>query len=213
MKPIPHDAAVGDENETVPIYRLRIALKDTTPAVWRRIEVPAAYTFWDLHVAIQDAMGWLDYHLHEFVVKQPNGTNVSIGFPDDDMGDGDVLPGWDVPLADHFGHAQKKLKYTYDFGDRWTHTISVEGTAGGHARPRCIAGKHAAPPEDCGGASGFEELKEVLSGPKNDRYREMRSWLKDRHARCYWPFDPLQFDCSQVVFADPAARLRQALEG
>ena len=28
--------------------------------------LPAAYSFRDLHVAIQDAMGWLDYHLHEF---------------------------------------------------------------------------------------------------------------------------------------------------
>jgi hypothetical protein len=34
-------------------------------SIWRAGEVPGDYTFWDLHMAIQDAMGWLDYHLHQ----------------------------------------------------------------------------------------------------------------------------------------------------
>ncbi len=42
------------------ILQFKVQLRDITPAIWRRIEVPAAYTFWDLHVGIQDAMGWLD---------------------------------------------------------------------------------------------------------------------------------------------------------
>ena len=42
-----------------------------------RIRVPASYSFWDLHVAIQDSMGWLDYHLHEFRVLDPR----SLGGP------------------------------------------------------------------------------------------------------------------------------------
>ena len=41
---------------------------NTDPLVWRRVQVPESYSFWDLHVAIQDAMGWKDYHLHEFTV-------------------------------------------------------------------------------------------------------------------------------------------------
>ncbi len=47
-------------------YRFRIELLAIEPLIWRLIEVPSIYTFWDLHVAIQDAMGWLDYHLHSF---------------------------------------------------------------------------------------------------------------------------------------------------
>lgn len=35
-----------------------VTLRHVTPRVWRRVEVPASYSFWDLHVAIQDAMGW-----------------------------------------------------------------------------------------------------------------------------------------------------------
>lgn len=44
------------------VYQFKITLKELEPLIWRQIQVPEAYSFWDLHVAIQDAMGWLDYH-------------------------------------------------------------------------------------------------------------------------------------------------------
>jgi len=50
------------------VLRFWIELQKTDPSVWREIEVPGDDTFWDLHVAIQDAMGWLDYHLHRFTM-------------------------------------------------------------------------------------------------------------------------------------------------
>ena len=42
------------------VYEFRVDLLEVAPPVWRTIQAPAAYSFWDLHVAIQDAMGWLD---------------------------------------------------------------------------------------------------------------------------------------------------------
>ena len=53
------------------VYQFKITLRYIEPPIWRRIQVPGTYTFWDLHVAIQDAMGWEDYHLHEFVMRHP----------------------------------------------------------------------------------------------------------------------------------------------
>lgn len=53
------------------IYQFKITLAGVKPPIWRRIQVPESYTFWDLHVAIQDAMGWLDCHLHQFEVINP----------------------------------------------------------------------------------------------------------------------------------------------
>jgi hypothetical protein len=44
------------------VHQFKITLQDISPLIWRRIRVPASYTFWDLHVAIQDAMGWTDSH-------------------------------------------------------------------------------------------------------------------------------------------------------
>ena len=53
------------------VYQFKIELKNIKPLIWRRILVPENYTFGDLHVAIQDCMGWTDTHLHEFKIKNP----------------------------------------------------------------------------------------------------------------------------------------------
>ena len=187
-----------------PILCLRIELDRTEPMVWRRIEMPATSTFWELHVAIQDAFGWLDHHAHEFEVGP-----MTIGVPDE-FTEGNVLPGWTESLEKHLGQV-RSFAYVYDFGDDWHHTVHLEEVreSDGGGYPRCLAGENAAPPEDCGGVHGFEELKEVLGRPKSARYREMRDWLSKGHAKVYWPFDPLAFDPSKVVFRDPAERPAQ----
>jgi hypothetical protein len=187
-----------------PVFCLRIELDRTEPLVWRRIEVLASSTFFDLHVAIQDAFGWLDYHLHEFEVG-----GQCIGMPDE-FAERCITPGWTVPLSKYLGHV-KTLSYLYDFGDDWHHTIHVEEvrSPGVDGYPRCLAGENAVPPEDCGGVLGFQELKEALAKPKSTKYREMRDWLKNGRAKVYWPFDPSAFDPSTVVFRDTAERLNE----
>ena len=52
------------------ICQFKITLLELHPKIWRRIQVPKTYTFWELHVAIQDAMGWTDSHLHMFYIGQ-----------------------------------------------------------------------------------------------------------------------------------------------
>ena len=70
------------------IYQFKISLNDINPSIWRRILVPATYSFWDLHVAIQDSMGWLDYHLHVFRIRQKHSYSDSeIGIPNEDSFD------------------------------------------------------------------------------------------------------------------------------
>lgn len=194
------------------VYFIRIELRDTTPLVWRRIAVPATYSFWDLHVAIQDVMGWLDYHLHEFSIPQLD-RRVAIGIPDDETDD-EQRAGWNEQIADHFSNIWS-FTYLYDFGDQWVHDVSVEALhdSDGGVYPRCIDGANAAPPEDCAGTGGFEELKEVLAGPKDARYREMRDWLKNKHAKCYWPFDPAAFNARAVRFDNPSERFQIAFAG
>ena len=46
------------------VYQFKITLLDTKPPIWRRIQVAENYRFWDLHMAIQNAMGWQNCHLH-----------------------------------------------------------------------------------------------------------------------------------------------------
>ncbi|MFQ5651280.1 MAG: plasmid pRiA4b ORF-3 family protein [bacterium] len=56
---------VSDE---ILIYQFKITLRGVSPPIWRRIQVPQNDSFRDLHVALQDAMGWFDCHLHVFRV-------------------------------------------------------------------------------------------------------------------------------------------------
>lgn len=65
--------------------------------------MPSDYNFWDLHVAIQDAMGWQDSHLHHFEIKaKGKQKSVKIGIPDFDLIEDDpaeeVFPGWEIPV-------------------------------------------------------------------------------------------------------------------
>ena len=81
------------------VHQFLVVLSGTDPLVWRRIQVPLAYTFWDLHVAIQDAMGWLDYHLHEFRLVDTNDKVATIGIPTDEESEQrPCVPSWRVGL-------------------------------------------------------------------------------------------------------------------
>lgn len=203
--------AVKTERDADHIYRLRVELDRTEPLVWRRIEMQISSSFWDLHVAIQDAFGWLDCHLHQFEVSSPVGST-HIGVPDE-FAQKPILEGWNTQLSTYLGKV-RTLTYLYDFGDDWQHTIHLEGTeeSDGGNYPRCLAGENATPPEDCGGVYGYEKLKQVLTGPKNARYREMRDWLKDGHVKIYWPFDSTDFEPGDVQFTNAKLRLKRFLK-
>ena len=120
------------------VHQFLITLGHVDPLVWRRIQVPQSYTFWDLHVAIQDAMGWEDRHLHVFRLFDDQTSKViSIGLPPDMMSpDRPVAPGWTIPLSRHFESREwlgLPILYAYDFGDGWA------CQALGVARPRTVA--------------------------------------------------------------------------
>ena len=184
------------------VYQFKITLKRSKPPIWRRIQVPETYTFWDLHVAIQDVMGWEDYHLHEFEIMDPTTKRiVRIGFPDNEFGM-EILPGWKQKISDYFTLENKKSNYTYDFGDDWEHIVLLEKILPCEKNikyPRCIDGKRACPPEDCGGIWGYEELLEAIKDPNHEQHKEMKEWIgKD--------FDPEYFNPSKINFDDPEKR-------
>ena len=100
------------------VYQFHIKLVGIERTVWRRIQVPAKYSFWDLHVAIQDAMGWLDYHLHAFRVHQKYKRRpLEIGIPLDEYDEEVVIPGWEVSISEYFTVPGQSMEYEYDFGD------------------------------------------------------------------------------------------------
>jgi hypothetical protein len=194
------------------LLQFKIELNDITPPIWRRIQVPSEYNFWDLHVAIQDAMGWLDYHLHHFEIKgKGKKKQEDIGIPDFDRFDDslEVYPGWEIPVLTRFNDLGIKARYVYDYGDSWTHTVTLEGYLAreeGVQYPLCIDGARACPPEDCGGDHGYYRLLDVLANPANDEYEDLRMWAGE-------DWDPEKFDKTAVVFDPPYKRWRKAFIG
>jgi hypothetical protein len=91
-----------------------------------------------------------------------------------------------------------RLRYTYDFGDDWEHDIVVEAVGdveAGVSYPRCVAGRRACPPEDCGGIWGYSDLLETLADPAHKEHEDRLEWLGLSSAA---EFDPDAFDLDQV---------------
>lgn len=189
------------------VYQFKITLEEIDPPIWRRIQVPETYSFWDLHVAIQDSMGWTDSHLHQFEIKNPvTGAEVEISIPDEEWED-ESLAGWEVKIADYFSMKNPQALYIYDFGDNWEHTIKLEKILPRDEKveyPICLEGERACPPEDCGGVWGYVDLLETISDPDNEEYEDTIEWLGD-------DFDPEYFDPVDVYFDDPDERRNFAL--
>lgn len=174
------------------IYQLKITIKDIKPPIWRRILISDQVNFHELHLAIQDFFNWGNYHLHEFHFpreKNPRHKISLLGLdPDgnlpDDL-DSDFLNHYDaredeVRLYDVFSKNCLIGGYLYDFGDNWEHSIKLEKVypfKKGFKGPLCVGGKRAAPPEDCGGSWGYQDLLEILSNKNHREYNEMKEWV------------------------------------
>ncbi|MGH9365302.1 MAG: plasmid pRiA4b ORF-3 family protein, partial [Thermoanaerobaculia bacterium] len=113
-----------------------------------------------------------------------------------------ILPGWEVPLASYFTRPGAAAGYEYDFGDGWEHEVTLEAIVPrqkGTRYPRCLAGERACPPEDCGGAGGYENLIAVMGDPSHEKYASTLEWLGGR-------FDPERFNAKTVKFDHPGKR-------
>ena len=193
------------------VYQFKITLKGIKPAIWRQIQVPETFSFWDLHVAIQDVMGWLDYHLHQFSIVNPSsGMKVEIGIPDDEFdieGDIEILPGWKEKISAYFSLDNTRADYIYDFGDHWEHALKLEKMVPREKDilyPICINGERSCPPEDCGGQWGYKDFLENIMDPNHEQYHEMLEWVGGE-------FDPEHFDIKEVIFDNPDERKKIAL--
>lgn len=202
------------------VLQFRVELQDITPPVWRRIQVPSWYSLWDLHVAIQDAMGWQDRHLHAFRFPGEEWKDVQFGIPNESDGSEEELLqsdiiGWYYAADTLFRKTGDTAVYEYDFGDGWLHGIVFEGSVPAEkdaSYPRCIDGARACPPEDCGGPPGYDRLLGALESPEDEEARELVSWLECGVVR-YPPFEPERFDIAELRFEDPGRHWKKVFLG
>lgn len=151
---------------TETVARLHIALADTDPLIWRRVDVPVDASLKMLHDVIQGVMGWLDYHLWEFEAGDRRYGVAAPDWPDDNLS-----AARNTKLKALIDRGIRQFLYTYDMGDNWEHIVTLEAVRGGELGtkyPRYVDGERRAPPEDCGGTPGFEAFLEAIANPKDE---------------------------------------------
>ncbi|MBN1545282.1 MAG: plasmid pRiA4b ORF-3 family protein [Syntrophaceae bacterium] len=176
------------KERTISTYQFKITLRGSSPPIWRRFIVPDSITLPKMHQVIQIVMGWTDSHLHEFVVG-----GVSFGVPDPDYPSSPRNEAR-VRINQLLYNEKEKLLYLYDFGDGWEHLMTLEKIVIGDSassKPRCLAGKRACPPEDCGGIYGYYALLEAIKDTDHPEHESMIEWVDG-------DIDPNYFDIDEV---------------
>lgn len=193
---------------------LNVKLRLINQNVWRRIVVPVNITFDMLHKILQKTFGWMDYHLHEFFIYENTKSNNIYSSPDyinhpaynkegykpvvNLVADEEAFDYEDeIPMKLEAGIKlgeyllqYKRMKYIYDFGDEWQHYIEVVKVIDDYDKnyPVCIDGKGNTPPEDVGGAPGYEDFLKIISDKSDPEYKEAIEWAKSLN---YCDFDIL----------------------
>ena len=176
------------------VFQLKVTLADTKPPIWRRVLVDSASTLEQLHEVIQAAFGWWNYHLFQFQIGRAR-----YGVPDPEWIDfGRPLRDVRTSRLDQVAGIGSAFSYTYDFGDFWEHKLIVEkvlDTSPVAELPACTGGRRAAPPEDCGGVQGYEQLLAILADPTHPDHTVCAQWSSPWGGAHLDPdaFDPDEF--------------------
>jgi len=159
-------------------YQFYIELQGSEPLVWRRIVVPADYTFYELHKAIQGAFGWENSHLFQFS-ESGFSDQTCYGFPGEDIDpDRETIDARKTKMSGILKKEGQTYCYIYDFGDDWEHRLTLEKiVAKDIAAPICLDGAGACPPEDVGGMHGYQEMLQVFKTPRHPERASYITWL------------------------------------
>lgn len=136
-------------------FQVKVVLEGVQPPLWRRILLPDQLSFADLHDILQVVFGWQEEHLHDFTFQ---GSRIRISdteYADADLDEKEVCvdpylkAGW--------------IRYTYDFGDDWSHKIILEKEREDYENryPTVIKHKRNNMEEDSGGAWSGEESCDI----------------------------------------------------
>jgi hypothetical protein len=126
---------------------IRVVLLKVSPLVARLISVPDDLSLEELHDVLQLVLGWSGQAFYNFRIHgQEIGRRRHLR----------------THLLREFQlRRREKFLYTYDFLDLWEWEIPVLDIVPGRAeawRPRCLAGRAATPPEECGGPRGYMRI-------------------------------------------------------
>lgn len=153
------------------------------PPVWRKVEVPATFTFSQLHSVIQTVFGWENYHLWNFAPRVKGRASrpaFRIETASDEFDDWHTYQRMSPTRTklDNTFLKYNELIYTYDYGDTWEHLIELKDIlVEDREYAVCTGGKGTTPPEDCGGIFGYMELKDAFAEKDEAKMADYREWL------------------------------------
>ena len=148
-------------------YDIKLRLNDLRPITWRDLIIPSGITFKKLHDIIQTVMYFGDCHLYSFTFKDRNpiitdfNRNVFLDANEIDS---------NITIIDEYFESNKKIFYTYDFGDDWDFTIEIKKTIESD-KPYPILKRYKGdynPLEDCGGVYGLYDLIYYKNNPDDE---------------------------------------------
>ena len=126
--------------------QLRVTIADIEPPIWRQLVVPLTWDLEMLHLVIQAAFNWWNYHMHEFRIGALCfGSLAETNDPSLDT-DEIALDETSVRLLNFGRPPVPAFKYIYDFGDNWHHMVEIEEFLILDVAPRfatCVAGARA----------------------------------------------------------------------
>lgn len=174
----------------VELYQLRVQIEIEGFDIWRRVLVPSVLSFLHLHDVIQTVFDWHGYHLHMFKARRQGSKVKQIVMGEDletlqwfDVDSCDILDERFTALKDIFPD-HEEVTYTYDFGDSWNHTITLEKTVRSNAfEVTYLDGRGERPPEDVGGIGGYMEYIRVMADDTDPEYENMKAWAESQGER------------------------------
>lgn len=133
------------------ILQFKIKLIDSKPLIWRRVQMRANKTFWDLHMCIQCAMDWMESQVHYFKIVDPKGKKHIIKSYLDDYNNNKYQLSWNISIKKYFKSDGYKIFYIYGTNNEYVHSIILEKTLYQKVSvkyPICLAGRGITDEED-----------------------------------------------------------------
>ena len=108
------------------VYQIKITIKKDK--IWRRVQIPLSYTFWDLHIIVCDMMEWWGSLYHYFQIVTKSKTKYVESFPDLRNIDTTVEVSWNTLVKKYLPLKTNKISYVYHGFDEFICEITLEKT-------------------------------------------------------------------------------------
>lgn len=170
------------------VVQFRISVNQTTPEVWRVVQVLEGSSLRTLKFSICEMLDWLDTENSKFLIGEE-----AFGDPESEFAERAWKDDSKVALRKII-KMKRRFEFVCGWNRLWKCTVEFEGLSKpkvDYRYPYCIAGEILAPSEYEGSAS-YEIFKKRIAEVNSDEYWSRKQLHKATYGRK--PFNPLGFN-------------------